>query len=211
VPINGPGGPELTPPPAWQGGLPSTGTRKVLVLLIDFPDMPTPTPDTVADIQKQVLRRRRTASKYPYESLRKLLPAGLHTSSSPSRATCWAGIGAAQNRADVPQTTAGRQALINAALSYYDSQGHDFTQYDNDGNGTIDVFYVKWPRPRQRLGQLLVGLPDVLERDHTLRQQEARPLHLVLDLEPGLRRQYHLPGPRGHPRDRPRPGPARPL
>lgn len=38
------------------------------------------------------------------------------------------------------QTVAAREALIKEALSYFDSQGHDFSQYDNDGNGSIDYF-----------------------------------------------------------------------
>jgi hypothetical protein len=38
--------------------------------------------------------------------------------------------------------------LIKEALSYYDGQGHDFSQYDNDGDGSIDYLCVFWTGPR---------------------------------------------------------------
>jgi len=44
-------------------------------------------------------------------------------------------------------TTAGREALIKEALTFFDAQGHDFSRYDNDGNGTIDYFIVVWSGP----------------------------------------------------------------
>jgi M6 family metalloprotease-like protein len=50
-------------------------------------------------------------------------------------------------RSTVTETTQGRQALIKEALDYYDQQGHDFAQYDNDGDGAIDYFCVFWAGP----------------------------------------------------------------
>ena len=41
----------------------------------------------------------------------------------------------------------GEEILIKEALDYYNSQGHDFTQYDSDGNGSIDAVYAKWTGP----------------------------------------------------------------
>ena len=50
-------------------------------------------------------------------------------------------------RSAVPQTRTGRESLIREALQWYDAQGHDFTQYDNDGDGAIDYFVVVWTGP----------------------------------------------------------------
>jgi M6 family metalloprotease-like protein len=50
-------------------------------------------------------------------------------------------------RGDVSPTKNGRENLIREVLNYYDSQGHDFTQYDNDGDGVIDYFVVIWTGP----------------------------------------------------------------
>jgi M6 family metalloprotease-like protein len=50
-------------------------------------------------------------------------------------------------RGTVAETDQGRQNLIKEALNYYNSQGHDFSQYDNDGDGAIDYFCVFWTGP----------------------------------------------------------------
>ncbi len=47
----------------------------------------------------------------------------------------------------LPETTQGRESVIKEALNYYNSQGHDFTQYDNDGDGEIDYLIVIWTGP----------------------------------------------------------------
>ena len=44
-------------------------------------------------------------------------------------------------------TTTGRETLIKEALNYFHSQGHDFSQYDNNGDGLIDYFCVFWTGP----------------------------------------------------------------
>jgi hypothetical protein len=50
-------------------GLPPTGTQKVLVILVDFPDQPHGPNDTVADVQNKFFGDG-DASQHPYESLR---------------------------------------------------------------------------------------------------------------------------------------------
>jgi len=47
-------------------------------------------------------------------------------------------------RSQVSETTQGREKLIKEALSYYENEGHDFSHYDNDGNGEFDYFIVVW-------------------------------------------------------------------
>ena len=36
------------------------------------------------------------------------------------------------------------QALIKEVFTHYDTEGHDFSQYDNDGDGVIDYLSIIW-------------------------------------------------------------------
>jgi len=138
----------MTPPPAWSGGLPSTGTPKVLVVCIDFPDYPhSETKNSAAILQNRIFGSGDAGGgAAPYESL-----TNFYKRASYNQLTIGGNVlgwyRSAQNRSAIPTTTAGRQALIQAALNYYDGQGHDFSQYDNNGDGRIDYFAVIWTGP----------------------------------------------------------------
>ncbi len=131
----------LAPPPAWRG-MPTTGTVKVLALLIAFSDYPSIT--QAAAIQSKLFGDG--SGGYPYESLR-----NYYRRSSYNKLEIQGNVlgwyTTAYPRSNVPQTTQGRQNLIKEALNYYDGLGHDFTQYDNDGDGTIDYLIVIWTGP----------------------------------------------------------------
>jgi len=131
----------LAPPPAWQG-MPTTGTVKVLALLIAFSDYPPVT--SAATIESKLFGDG--SGGFPYESLR-----NYYRRSSYNKLEIQGNILGwyitSYPRSNVPETTQGRQNLIKEALNYYDSLGHDFTQYDNDGNGTIDYLIVIWSGP----------------------------------------------------------------
>jgi len=126
------------PPPAWRG-MPTSGTVKVLALLIAFSDYPAVTP--ASTIESKLFGDGSGGS--PYESLR-----NYYRRSSYNKLEIQGNVlgwyTTTYPRADVPQTTQGRQNLIKEALNYYDGLGHDFAQYDNDGNGTIDYLIVIW-------------------------------------------------------------------
>ena len=47
--------------------------------------------------------------------------------------------------------------IIKDALAYHVAQGHDLTQYDNDGDGDIDYLAVIWAGPRGEWGSLWWG------------------------------------------------------
>ena len=53
----------------------------------------------------------------------------------------------ATHRSSVVQTGEGRENLIKEALNFYHAAGHDFSVYDNDGDGAIDYFIVMWAGP----------------------------------------------------------------
>ena len=131
----------LAPPPAWQG-MPTSGTVKVLALLIAFSDYPPITP--ASTIESKLFGDGSGGT--PYESLR-----NFYRRSSYNKLEIQGNVLGwyitSYPRSDVPETVQGRQNLIKEALNYYDTLGHDFTQYDNDGNGTIDYLIVIWSGP----------------------------------------------------------------
>ncbi len=127
------------PPPAWSG-VPTTGNVKIFALLIDFNEYPAVT--SLADVHNMLFGAG-NASDAPYESL-----AAYYSRSSYGLLDFSGGATLgwyrAGNRSAVVQTPAGRDNLIKNALNYYNAQGHDFSQYDNNGDGKIDYFLVIW-------------------------------------------------------------------
>jgi len=133
----------LAPPSAWQG-LPTTGTVKILVLLLAFSDYP-------GQSDKAVLESRLFGpgtGVLPYDSL-----ANFYDRSSYGQLTITGNVlgwyQTSYARSTINATDTGRENVIKEALSYYDGQGHDFSQYDNDGDGTIDYLCVFWSGPHE--------------------------------------------------------------
>ena len=131
----------LAPPPAWIG-MPTSGTVRVLALLISFSDYPGTT--TPATFESRLFGAG--AGGPPFDSLK-----NFYLRSSYDQLTITGNVlGWYQTpyaRSTVAETDTGRQDVIKEALAYYDSQGHDFSQYDNNGDGTIDYFCVFWTGP----------------------------------------------------------------
>jgi M6 family metalloprotease-like protein len=131
----------LAPPQAWEG-MPTTGTVRILALLISFSDYPGVTDPSYF------------ASRLfgdgvggpPYDSLR-----NFYRRSSYDQLEITGDVlgwyQAPYARSTVTESGTGRMNLIKEALNYYEAQGHDFSQYDNDGDGTIDYFCVFWTGP----------------------------------------------------------------
>ena len=131
-------GSSQTPPPAWRN-MPTAGNVKVFALLIAFSDIPFNTP---GDVVNSRLFGDGTAG-IPYDSLRNFYRRSSYEQLEIQGATLgW--YTTSYPRSDVQQNTRGREDLIKEALNYYEAQGHDFSQYDNDGDGTIDYFLVVW-------------------------------------------------------------------
>jgi len=129
------------PPPAWRG-MPTKGNVKVLALLIRFSDY-APT-QTVADYQSMLFGGGNAANE-PYESLHDYYARSSYNQLNiQGNVLGWYNTGLP--RSNVTQTGAGREALIAQALNSYNAS-HDFSQYDNDGDGYIDYFMVVWTGP----------------------------------------------------------------
>lgn len=129
-------------PSGRRGGLPAKGSVKVFALLIDFSDFPAV--NSVSTIASKLFGDGDTG--YPYESLRNYYRrASYNMLEIGGSVLGW--YRPSYTRTSMPQTTSAREALIKEALLHFDAQGHDFSKYDNDGNGTIDYFVVVWAGP----------------------------------------------------------------
>jgi len=126
-------------PPNYHPALPPKGNVKTFILLIDFPDFPAT--NTAASINGKIFGDG--AGDYPRESLRNYYRRSSYNKLNIQGATLgW--YRPSYNRSSVEETDTGRENLIKEALNYFDAQGHDFSQYDNDGDGLIDYFLVVW-------------------------------------------------------------------
>ena len=136
----------LAPPPAWRG-MPTSGTVKVLALLISFNDYPgVTTPEYFAS-----RLFGDGVGNPPFDSLR-----NFYRRSSYNQLTVegnvlgWYQAPYARSTVaplDSEYNSQALEKLIKEALNYYKAQGHDFSQYDNDGDGAVDYFCVFWTGP----------------------------------------------------------------
>jgi M6 family metalloprotease-like protein len=134
------------PPTAWEG-MPTKGNVKVFALLVSFADYaPSNTPASIAG----KLFANGSAAP-PYESLRNFYRRSSHNQLEIGGTTLgW--YRTAYPRSSVTDPA----ALIKEALVSFDA-GHDFSQYDNDGDGTIDYFLCIWTGPHTGWGSLWWG------------------------------------------------------
>ena len=132
----------LAPPPAREG-MPTSGNVKVLALLISFNDYPgVTTPEYFAS-----RLFGDGVGGPPFDSLRNFYRRSSYNQLNiDGNVLGW--YQAPYARSTVIETDQGRQAVIKEALNHYEQQEHDFSQYDNDGDGAIDYFCVFWTGPR---------------------------------------------------------------
>ncbi|MCX7829774.1 MAG: M6 family metalloprotease domain-containing protein, partial [Acidobacteria bacterium] len=121
-------------------GLPTSGTPKIFVLLIDFNDYPHTIDSSVI---KEMIFGSGNSANYPYESLK-----SYYERSSYGKLAIEGdlfGWYRASNLRDYYTNNA--EGLIEEAINYYHSQGSKFDKYDNDGDGEVDYFAVFWTGP----------------------------------------------------------------
>lgn len=158
-------------PPLARQGMPSTGTVKILALLIDFSDY---THTVGSSTVNSMLFQDGAAGNYPYESLRNFYQRSSYNKLEIQGNTLgWIRVG--QPRSAIITTTAGREALIKSALDYWASQGHDFSQYDSDNDGYIDYFIVMWTGPDTGWGSFWWGYQTTfVDENYTLNGKRLR-------------------------------------
>jgi M6 family metalloprotease-like protein len=135
-------------------GLPSTGNVRIFALLIDFSDWFGKN-DALKVIHPRLFANGTDPADYPYESVRNYYQRSSYglLNLSGDVLGWWHYPGP---RSAVPQTDAGRQALIAQALQSYDPWV-DFSKYDNDHDGYIDYFIVDWAGPDNGVGSFWWG------------------------------------------------------
>lgn len=131
--------------PAWQG-MPTSGTNNMLVFLIEFPDYAH---GNDASLISNKLFGAGDAGEYPTESLRNFYVRS-------SYSNLWlqgSALGWYQMQHERSWYTntygegnAANRAVINEVVQHFDAS-HDFSQYDNNGDGDIDYFAVIWTGP----------------------------------------------------------------
>ncbi len=130
---------------AAPGGLPAVGNQQVLTLLIEFSDLAGFSEP--AEIHDQLFGDG-VNGFFPKESLRNFYRRSSYGLLDIDGSTLgW--YTTPYPRSGVEQTTAGREALIQEVIEYFDAEGHDFTQYDNDGDGYLDYVVIIWAGPHQ--------------------------------------------------------------
>ncbi len=129
----------FAPPPAWKG-FPTTGNRKMFILLIDFDEYSAAYSSSA--VNSMIFGDGSAVP--PFDSLKNFYARSSYGKLNISGATLgWYHAGP---RSAVAESTSGREALIEKALTSF--SGHDFAQYDNDGDGTIEYFAVIWTGPK---------------------------------------------------------------
>ncbi|MFI5295451.1 MAG: M6 family metalloprotease domain-containing protein [Thermodesulfovibrionales bacterium] len=135
-----------TPPQAWRG-MPTTGTVKMFALLIDFSDCPHY--NSRAGINSALFGDGSLIpdNTFPYESLASYYGRSSYDQLDLSHGVTLGWYRPAYTRASMPMTDAARESLIKEAISHFKGLGQDFSQFDNNGDGTIDYFAVIWTGP----------------------------------------------------------------
>jgi M6 family metalloprotease-like protein len=119
------------------GGLPTTGTVHILALLVDFPDTPRTISAAVIDA---MLFGTGSPANYPRDSLRQFYLRSSYGKLDIQGST----LGWYTTKNPRASYTDKGGLLIKEIFEHFDTQGHDFSVYDNDGDGEIDSFNVFW-------------------------------------------------------------------
>ena len=141
-------------PPEWWQGMPTSGDVRIFAVLIAFADYPFS--NSVSSIDNELFGAGNPAD-FPTDSLAEYYARSSYGLLDFSGGSTLGWYTTAYDRSSVQQNAAGRHALLREVLSFYDAQGHDFSQYDNDGDGTIDYFVVIWTGPDTGWGNFWWG------------------------------------------------------
>jgi M6 family metalloprotease-like protein len=157
--------PLSAPPPAWRG-MPTRGNVRTFALLIEFQDYAHANSQNVIN---NMLFGAGVAANAPYESMASYYTRSSYGLLNLSNGNTLGWYRTAYNRSSVAQDGTGRDNLIKEALNYFDSQGHNFSQYDADNDGTIDYFLVFWTGPDTGWGSFWWGYqPTFGDNNYTL-------------------------------------------
>jgi len=134
----------IAAPPPGRRGMPTMGSVRTFTLLIDFNDhRHTNTRNFIHDN----IYGSGDHLRSPYESLSRYYARSSYNHLDLRSGNTLGWYRTSYNRSAVSQTRQGRENLIKEALNHFNTRGHDFRRYDNDGDGFIDYFIVLWAGP----------------------------------------------------------------
>ncbi|MHB8882695.1 MAG: M6 family metalloprotease domain-containing protein [Thermodesulfovibrionales bacterium] len=136
----------LALPSRWQG-MPTTGQVKIFALLIDFSDYPAYNSKDAINSALFGDGSLIPMNSAPYESLTSYYKRSSYNQLDLSSSVTLGWYRPAYTRASMLMDTRSRENLIKEAIAHFKAQGQDFSQFDNNGDGTIDYFAVIWTGP----------------------------------------------------------------
>jgi M6 family metalloprotease-like protein len=145
--------PVMAPPADWRG-MPTTGDVRILTILIEFQDHAAV--NTRNDIDDGLFGAGDPALS-PYESLAAYYARASYNQLDLSNGNTLDWYQTAYDRTTIDQSTTGRESLIKEVLDYHENQGHDFSQYDADGDGAVDYLVVIYAGPPDGWGTFWWG------------------------------------------------------
>ena len=139
-----PPAPQSAPGDALYGSMSRLGVVKVPVVIIDFWDYPAQV--TPAQVQ-QMMGGDGFEGNAPTESLRNYYLRSSYNALDiqPEVLGIYHYPG---NRSEISTTSySAEMTLVKDAFTHFDQQGHDFSEYDPNGDGTMDYEVVFWTGP----------------------------------------------------------------
>ena len=119
-------------------GFGTTGNQKTFTLLLAFSDAPAPEHQSPEVIYNHIYGEG-LSERFPNESL-----TNFYSRSSYGQLTMTGEVLPWYTTTYPRDEVVSEQDIIKEALRFHEEQGVDFSQYDNDGDGTIDYFSVIW-------------------------------------------------------------------
>lgn len=131
----------------FEGYFPSLGTPKMLVLLVEFPDYLHNESNSQSAINSKIFGEG-NASSFPFESHRAFYQRSSYNKLDiQGNVLDWYKTEYNRPLDDGTNAAQVKQQIIKEAIEHHDALGHDFSQYDNDGDGDIDYVAVIWTGP----------------------------------------------------------------
>ena len=131
----------------FSGAFPSIGTPRTLVLLVEFPEYIHKDINSREAVEKKIFGEG-DPNDIPNDSLTQFYKRSSYNKVDiKGNVLEWYQTSYARPEDTGENSWEVKQQVIKDAITYHDEQGHDFSQYDNDGDGQIDYLSVIWTGP----------------------------------------------------------------